>query len=169
MSDPIDISTFSAKRRATGSKVSYSFSQFDMTAEAFVYEDEARGLKVGFPALYIDEVFSLVRKAGGDVIQESLCVGVILVKGHLKAEVAKQLGVLSSSSKTNEAVSDVYELLVELLRNPPALKKFSLDSKLEIHIYEAESRRFWDVARAGPADRKFRAEVLSTLVATLVI
>jgi len=169
MKDLIETDGYTASRKETGSKVSISRTQFDRSQEAFVYENGTYGLKIGFPALYVYETFPLVRKKVERVVQQPLCVGVVLIKEQLKDAIRPRVSASAPSSTVDDLVRDVHELLLGLLRGNPVLKFYHFDSEVPVHIYEAEVRRFWDTLATHSDTRKLRPEEISILPATLVM
>jgi len=169
MSELFEVERFTAKRKATGSEVRYSHAEFDHSQETFIYENQNYGLKVGFPALFVDEILPLASKKSGRVIQQPLNIGVILPQGQLKRDIQRQLGESASSPAVDDLVQDVHELLRELVLGDSVRKFYDLTSEVPVHVYEVEGRSFWNAVSAHPDTMKLRPEELSALPVTLVI
>jgi hypothetical protein len=102
------------------------------------------------------------------VIQQPVDTAVILEKGRLKATLERTLDRSVSHSVVDDIVSDIYELMLEWLNND--LPRYYHFNKYDVpaHIYEAETRQFYDAVPNFPENVRPGPEIISKLQAVRV-
>jgi hypothetical protein len=158
----------SAKRKATGSRITVNQTPREFSEHAFLYENKKQGLSIKIPAISVFEEFPLKQRQYDRIIQQRVCTGVILERGRLKAAIEQKLGSSVSPSLVRDIIRDVYELMLEFINSDLTRYYYFNKSEVTFHIYEAEARQFYEAIDASPDNMSVGPEAISELQAKLV-
>ena len=134
--EPIDVDAFSATRRATKSKFSWSLVPPEFGRYGCMYENPSFGLQAGFDAFWIAE--HMPAKREGKVISAGVYTGAILVSGQLRQSIEEALGRRANQKLTSDLIGDCHELMIEYMRDRP-MRYFAI--AVRPRIFEAEALR----------------------------
>ena len=147
MTEPIEITTSSAKRVSTGSAFSMNYVPPEFSANECWYEHPQSNLKVGFHGKWIYQ--RKVVSSGDKIVERSVGLGMILIKDEMGTLVARSLEKMGTKADTQALLLDCYELIVAFLRDQNERGSF-LDQP---HIYVTSAQeygKFGDSAQVAP-------------------
>jgi hypothetical protein len=150
------ISGLTITREATGSNFRVSGVPLEFSEFNCFYANPVYALKVGFLAIFVNEVYALEQRQYGRVIEQLVCTGVILERGRLKAALEQKFKSSVPGFIINDLIADVYELIVHWLNTDLTRYYHFNNSEVPVHIYEAEPRPFNDAMWNIACQRKAR-------------